>query len=422
MRLLAVGDIHLGKHPSRVPETLRERVPSLSPREAWFRSVQLAINESVDSVLLAGDVVDDDHAFFDAYSDLAQGARQLASANIPVFAVVGNHDHQVLPRLAREIDNVNLVGYEQTWERIELQRDPVPVFLWGWSFDSRFCHASPLSGHMFEREHGVHLGLLHCDRDATGSPYAPVTSAELAQSSMDAWFLGHIHAPDDLNPDHPWGYLGSVSSTHPGESGARGPWLVEINDSGRITRFEHIALSPMRWENRSITITPETSPEDAESLVVACITSLDAELARGRTPPTAVGVRLTINGRHPAPYAVEAALLANSPILIDPVGATTYFVDSITVTARPALDLTAISCDSGPLGILSRTLLGLDADDPISDELVNRIARRLERELPASQLAALGVDAVSAVELSELASVEGYRLLDAMAGLRGGSS
>ena len=51
--------------------------------------------------LLAGDVVEQEDDFYEAYGDLRRGVDRLAAAGIPVLAVSGNHDVQVLPRPRR---------------------------------------------------------------------------------------------------------------------------------------------------------------------------------------------------------------------------------------------------------------------------------------------------------------------------------
>ena len=68
VKILAVGDIHLGRTPSRLPEELNAR--DLGPAEAWRRTVVAAVDDGMTAVLLAGDVVDRDDDFFEAYRAL----------------------------------------------------------------------------------------------------------------------------------------------------------------------------------------------------------------------------------------------------------------------------------------------------------------------------------------------------------------
>ena len=64
MRILAVGDIHLGRRPSRLPQDLDNRASDLGPSGAWQRTVTAALAADVKAVLLAGDVVEQENDFF----------------------------------------------------------------------------------------------------------------------------------------------------------------------------------------------------------------------------------------------------------------------------------------------------------------------------------------------------------------------
>jgi exonuclease SbcC len=130
-----------------------------------------------------------------------------------VLGVAGNHDVQVLPRLADSVPGFGLLGRGGRWEVVELRsRDGGQIRVAGWSFPAAQVRTSPLADGLSVAGPGTGLlvGLLHCDRDVAGSPYAPVRSAELEAAPVDAWLLGHIHRPGVLSPPRPMGYLGSL--------------------------------------------------------------------------------------------------------------------------------------------------------------------------------------------------------------------
>ena len=66
LELLYTGDLHLGRHPSRIPDDLDG--PELSPKAVWLSTVQEAIDRDVDAVVIAGDVVDQENRYFEAYA------------------------------------------------------------------------------------------------------------------------------------------------------------------------------------------------------------------------------------------------------------------------------------------------------------------------------------------------------------------
>ena len=175
-------------------------------------------------MLLAGDVVDRDDDFFEAYRALEAGVTRLAQAGIAVIGVAGNHDVKVLPRLANHIPQFRLLGTDGTWESHKIDRAGETLAIWGRSFPRARATANPLQDKTFDREDHVTLGLLHCDRDAGAeSPYAPVTGQELARAGLDGWLLGHIHKPDALAVPSPNGYLGSLTGMDRGETGLARP-------------------------------------------------------------------------------------------------------------------------------------------------------------------------------------------------------
>src|SRR5690606_37394068 len=166
MKLLCAADLHLGRQPSRLPDDLGGLAEHLTPAESWRRLV-----------LLAGDVVEDAYDFFEAYSDLRRGAEELADAGIALLTVAGNHDVEVLPRLAEAVPTVKLLGEGGRWDRLTLEADGVAVNVVGWSWPAPQVSGSPLQG-LADAIAGLPpvatLGLLHCDLDQPRSPYAAV--------------------------------------------------------------------------------------------------------------------------------------------------------------------------------------------------------------------------------------------------------
>ena len=299
MKLLAVGDIHLGRRPTRLPEELSHTPAELGPAAAWRLTVEFAVNENVDAVLLAGDVVESEKDFFEAFHELRQGVDKLTEAGIQIIAVAGNHDVHVLPRLAdllQENASFKLLGRGGTWESIPIQANGETLLLWGWSFPQREVRSSPLAETLFDSGSGLQLGLLHCDLDQRNSPYAPVMSSELNRAGLDGWLLGHIHKPAALSPDALCGYLGCLSGMDPGESGPRGPWLLRV-EKGRVREVAQVPLAPLRWLAFELDVSDLEDIGDLDNRLVEEITNLDEKLSRENFKPKAVGIRLTLVGR-----------------------------------------------------------------------------------------------------------------------------
>lgn len=423
MKLLCLADVHLGLVPARLPADLADRAHDLGPAAAWRRAVDLALGEGVSAVLLAGDLVDGVSDFFEAFSALRVGVSRLAEAGVQVLAVAGNHDTEVLGRLVKAVPQVRLLGAGGRWEAVDVMGPDggACVRVVGWSFAGRWVEECPLEGsglaHALAQADAawdssapppasrpvVTLGLLHADRDQTGSRYAPVTSAQLATAAVDVWLLGHVHKPDVSLTDCAWGkggYLGSLTASDPGEHGARGAWLLEVEPGGEL-RMRHVSLAPLRWEHLSIDVSHLGQAEEVTPLLAShlerLVVSLDgvgsnpagapgAGAARpGSAPvrglrPAALGCRITLVGHSPIRSQIEAVLRAEGvtgvTTLLDEVE---VFIERVSVDALPAADLHELAGSSDPLGLLAARVLALkDAGSELRSRLVEQARPKIE--------------------------------------------
>ena len=377
LELLAIGDMHLGRRPSRLPGELAESGRSYGPAEAWNRAVRHAVETGVDVVALAGDLVDQEDDFFEAYRALAEGISELVRNGIDVLGIAGNHDVLVLPRLADELPDFHLIGAGGRWETRQFGAQ---LTLHGWSFPTRSVEQSPLSGHAFDRGPGVNLGLLHCDRDARDSRYAPVASSELDAAGLDGWLLGHIHRPDALTPGQPAGYLGSITGMHPGEHGVRGPWRIRIDESG-VAAVEQVRLAPMHWARVSVDLTGIERPEDAESRLFSELQALDDELDGHAMPPDALGVRVRLTGRTDRVNAVLERFDKRAGENVSGHRDRFAFIETVEAHTRPTRDLEDLAASGDHIGLLAGRLLLLDRppEDEARCALLDRARDRLSR-------------------------------------------
>ncbi|MGH0035607.1 MAG: metallophosphoesterase family protein [Myxococcota bacterium] len=387
-RLLFVGDIHLGRRPTRLPERLGEYgidPAELTPAATWRRTVDHACAlaeepEGLAALVLAGDVIESLEDRFGAFPHLESGVRRLVEAGVPVYGVAGNHDVQALPRLADRIPEFHLLGRGGRWERVS----PCPgVDLVGWSFPQRVVRENPLADYAPASSDGaVTLGVLHCDLDGGHSSYAPVTRGELEAAPADAWLLGHVHAPSSLEGPRPIGYLGSLVGLDPGEPGPHGPWLVEVDAAGRV-RARQLALAPLRWERAVLRLDeaalceaagdPASLADALQDRATRLLRELRERAQTGGLVPRVMGVRLAIEGTTRFREAVRD--LCADPAAWPVVSAEDVhlFTEKIEDRTRPAVDLEALARGTDPPALLARRLL--EVEQGRFDEA---LARRLE--------------------------------------------
>ncbi|PAU81075.1 DNA repair exonuclease [Halovibrio salipaludis] len=384
---LAVGDLHLGARPSRLPEELAGRSAELGTAGAWRRIVDQALEQGVDAVVLAGDVVEDEDDFFEAYRELSAGVKRLLDGGIRILGVVGNHDVRVLPRLADQLTGFELLGRGGEWEQLTLAAGDTELTLHGWSFPTARVPESPLRGVRLTRGPGINLGVLHADRDQAASPYAPVTSAELTAAGLDGWLLGHIHKPDSLSTVEPSGYLGSATGLDPGEAGPRGPWLFELDGRGlqAVTQWR---IAPLHWTSVSVDLTGIEAAEDARDRLLAAVGELDESLSAHHRPPEAAALRVAFTGRTDLGTGV-AQLMARESLdtLHAGSGRIHYFVETLRYDIQPTIDLAVLARRADPVGLLARRLQLLEQapDDPQRQALLQSARQQLRAQAANTQ-------------------------------------
>ena len=394
------------------------------------------------AVLLAGDVVDREDDFFEAYRTLESGVRRLTDAGIDVIGVAGNHDVKVLPRLVRHLPQFRLLGGGGRWESCRIDGGREAVTLWGWSFPQARVLTSPLEDTSFDLAPGINLGLLHCDRDAgPDSPYAPVTRRQLEHAGLDGWLLGHIHKPDALTAASPNGYLGSLTGMDRSESGPRGPWMITVAD-GRIAEVDHLPLAPLRWEALDVDLEGIGEPAEARERLLAAVTELDGELTQAihemslgierglaavteqdgelaslSVAPSAAGLSVALTGRTGfGSAALDQISREGRDEIFTGAAGTRYFIESAHLDTRPEIDLEDLARRPDPVGLLAARLLWLDRPegDPERDRLVDK-ARQNLRDQSANAVwrgLAVGTDPEPVMWLRQA----GYRALDRLLG------
>lgn len=257
MKILCCADIHMGRIPS-VPY-----LENLTSHSSWDAIVDKALELSVDVLVLAGDVVEQEEHWFEAYGPLLSGLEKLGSAGIQVIGVGGNHDYSVFPRLARESPFIKIVGLGGNWEHFDYKG----VRFVGWSFAQRSMKENPLDSfnkNLLDIRLPM-LGLLHCDvgTDST-TPYAPVPNSAFSQTGIPWWVLGHIHKGGFIGGGNAF-YCGSPYALDSNEEGMHGVWLLERqeNSSSRISWQDPVLLQlcPYRFETCTIDVEGAASEE-----------------------------------------------------------------------------------------------------------------------------------------------------------------
>ena len=389
--ILAIGDVHLGTACSGVPGGISSwgvDLGELTPAAALRLSVDFAIEQQLDAVLFAGDVVESTNARIEAMLPLEESVQRLLDAGIEVIAVAGNHDVEALPRLASLIDGFTLLGAGGRWEARMIWKDRSPVAqVVGWSFGERHVRESPVAELLRQPLQTPsppvpRIGLLHADLDASGGHYAPVRQAELDDTGYDAWLLGHIHKPslERLSPStgtRPSGYLGSLVGLDPSESGPHGPWLLTVFNDGGMD-LKQIPLAPLRWEHVAVSVEGLEHVEDVHDRLLSEAEKLVHQLEEDAPLPRALGLRVQLTGTSACYEQVRQWIAGgewNSMGRV--VGGTAVFFNKIIDSMELRLDLAEIASGDDPAALMAQRLLILGHDDDRSRALLDKARAEL---------------------------------------------
>lgn len=263
MKFIHAADIHLDS-PLRGLERY-EGAPAEeirgATRLAFKRLVDLAIEEAVAFVLLAGDLYDGDWRDYNTGLFFTQQMGRLQAADIRVFVVAGNHDaaSQITTSL-RPPANVHLFSTKAPETRV---CEDLGVAIHGQGFATRAVSADLSQGYAAGYGDLFNIGLLHTSLN--GRPghadYAPCSLEGLRARGYQYWALGHVHRHEIVAED-PWVvFPGNTQGRHARETGPKGCCLVEVVED-RVLRVEHRPLDPVRWVTCSVDLTDVASLDE----------------------------------------------------------------------------------------------------------------------------------------------------------------
>ncbi len=379
IHILCTGDLHLGRHPSKIPVEYDSR--DFSPAFIWEKTIQKAIELGVEAVIISGDIIDRDNRFYEAFGPFEAGIKRLAANEISVFAVAGNHDYNVLPRFARNIstDLFFLLGSGGKWESQSLKREGKPILnLIGWSYPNRRVRKNPIRDFRVPTNELPSIGLLHSEVGNPGSNYAPVSVDDLQETGVAGWVLGHIHRSSlisegssfILNP-------GTPQPLNPGEPGLHGVWEVVIKP-GIKPEIVKYPLSSLRYVNIEIDISGLEQVENLPSLISQ---KLEAELNPDQEifwTPELIMARLTFKGRTELSRQLEREKERLTELELEVFGCR-ILIEKIYNQTRPEINIEELAEGNSQVALIARYLSKLESGN--GDELPVSLMEKLKNKL-----------------------------------------
>ncbi|MFB5663178.1 exonuclease SbcCD subunit D [Alteribacillus sp. HJP-4] len=244
LTFIHAADLHLG---STVPEAYlasdRDMKTKLenSGRRAIEKMVDNAITSSVDFIILAGDLFDQQNRSIKSQLYLKKQFERLHNNNISVYIVFGNHDPVNEDYFSMNWpDNVNIFDTKPEL-KIFYKGNKAAAHLYGCSYPRSSFKENIAAGYLRKEGAPYHIGILHGQlrQNHDHLPYAPFDLQDLTAKHFDYWALGHIHKRLQLAENIC--YPGSIQGRSKKETGEKGYLLISLNPVGTSVTFHPAA-------------------------------------------------------------------------------------------------------------------------------------------------------------------------------------
>ena len=378
IKFIHCADIHLDSPLHRLEAYEGAPVEEIrqASRRAFENLVDLAVDEAVDFVLIAGDLFDGDWKDYNTGLYFINQVRRLGEAGIQVLIISGNHD--AAGKMTRSLpypDTVHVFSSRRPETKI---LDDLKAAVHGQSFSKAAItdnlaldYPDPVPGHF-------NIGLLHTS--LTGREghenYAPCSLDDLINKGYDYWALGHVHQFEQVADDPPVVFPGCVQGRHIREPGAKGCVLVTAEEGTppEITRHD---LDVIRWERVHVGLGGVTRADEILERFLAVF-----EAVIDRHDPKPVIARVEFGGE----TDVHDPIAADPEHLKHAVRSTAIahfgdraWIEKVIVRTRPKARSVA---DPGPLRELSALVDDLMANDPELLELGKALSTLFQKLPP----------------------------------------
>ncbi|MEM9190972.1 MAG: DNA repair exonuclease [Myxococcota bacterium] len=407
MRLLHTADLHidsplrgLSRHEGAPVARIRG-----ATRAAFQNVVDVALEERVDAVLVAGDVFDGDWRDYSTGLFFVAELQRLRDAAIPVFLLRGNHD--AASQVSRHLElpaGCHLFSSDAPHTIVD---ERLGLAVHGQSFAKRVVTDDLAAAYPSALDGFFNVGLLHTA--LTGrvghAPYAPTRVETLRAKGYEYWALGHVHQREIVADDPPIVFPGNPQGRHINEPGPRGVTLVDVSDN-RVVGLSERITDVVRFAHLRIDASLCPFAEDVIDRAYEALRNATEEAG-----DRLVCCRITIEG----PTEAHAALYADplhweSQLRAAAFGLDEVWIERVRFRTEARVDRKSLAQRDDALGQLLRSLDALRENNEDLESLGAEF-RELEKRLPAQLRSELGTGLHHADYLRErLSEVEGTLL------------
>ena len=269
VKFIHAADLHLGITYAGVGKNHKDiaRMLKQAAFDAFERVIDTAIEEEVDALVLAGDLLDSSRTFVKEKLFLQSQLNRLAPFGIPVIVALGNHDAG-----SAYVSGEHIYTLGSAVETIEVEtRNGERVAFSGFSYEVPVVATRKVQEYPMKSANcDIHIGVLHGELTTAQGRYAPFSIPELREKGYDYWALGHIHKCQEVSSQPCAWYSGTTQGADRKESGPKGALLVEIT-LGNAPEVQFIETSTMDWTEVELDISETARLETLPYLIVEAL-------------------------------------------------------------------------------------------------------------------------------------------------------
>lgn len=351
-------------------------------RRALENLVNLAIEEKVAFVLLAGDIYDGDWPDINTGFFFIKQMAKLQSEGIKVYMVAGNHDAE--NKMTKKLpmpENVYMFSSKKS-ETVLI--DELELAIHGQSFATGSTTENLATDFPDLKNNYFNIGLLHTSVDGREghADYSPCTLDHLINKGYDYWALGHIHKREVLNKEPLIIFPGNTQGRSVRETGQKGCTLITVKDEN-IKAAVHHNLDVLRWGRCEINVSGVENTEEILDLLKEALDKVVME-----NPECTLAIRIVVMGETKAHYEIHRdtdSFVNECRAQVLSSFGEEIWVEKVKIeTSSPAGTDSNLDGQDLIRGILKR-IEDISSDDNELDKIIKQLAefkRKLPPEIP----------------------------------------
>lgn len=350
IKILQAGDLHFDT-PFK---DLNKKISLISKEElleVFSRIIELSLINSVDILLLTGDIFDnltvDKKTLFFIKNQIER------IENIRVFISPGNHDPYNDKSFYKMIEwPKNVYVFKDNIENVKIEE--LKTVVWGAAFTNNYIRKSLLKNIKIEEDY-INIMTIHGELSNSdeGNEYNPITKEDIGLSGLNYIAIGHRHNFSGIQKSNNtyYGYAGCPQGRGFDEVGDKGVILGDITKD--TVNLEFVRTSKRNYYIKNIDITNTNSYEEIKNIILSEISEEERNLNF---------YKIILKGE------VESYFNINEEVVLEKVKDYFYFIKIIDNT-KIKIDIDTIAKDYSIKGVYARKLLEKSKED-ISEEII----------------------------------------------------